>query len=271
MAKPKSSHKKPTQEELDKLAKEAEALKKKTPKLNKEDEEAAKKEASAGNEDEDEDEDEDDSSDDDEGGDDDSEDEDEDDDGDDDDDDGEDENKPAIKPKKPYPIAATVSGAIAPRMKAEFPESDIMEDFSKELSIESVMSKRFRNNLKEAREEGKKIEKWNEEVDKFVDDPETLTKNPDLEGKLDEFKVYAADEANNGIPFKVLISAFLHNANIPTKNKGGMFPKGSAGTPDKKKKDNKLTIEEGRKLRKTDQRKWKTYLRSGRIQMDVEK
>lgn len=154
-------------------------------------------------------------------------------------------------------------------MKQEFPDWEIMEDYTKELARESVMSKKFRENLARAREEGKKIEKWNEQVDEFVADPETLTKNTELEGRLDEFKVYASAEANASIPFEVLVPAFLHNSTPPKKNKGSMFPKGSAGPSDSGKQDNRLTLEEGRKLRLTDHRKWKRYLRAGRIKIDL--
>jgi hypothetical protein len=154
-------------------------------------------------------------------------------------------------------------------MKQEFPDWEAMEDYAQNLAKEAIMSKKFREKLTKAREESKKIEKWNVQVDEFVADPETLTKNPDLEGKLEEFKIYASDEVNASIPFAVLVPAFLHNSNIPKKNKGQMFPKGNAGPSDSGKKDNKLTLEEGRQLRVTDYKKWKAYLKAGRIKIDL--
>jgi len=156
-------------------------------------------------------------------------------------------------------------------MKQEYPDWDLMEDHMKKLAKDAIVSKRFRKSLVKAREEGRKIEKWNEQVDEFIADPETLTKNPDLENRLDEFKVYASDEVNSSIPFKVLIPAFLHNAKVPRKNKGQMFPKGSAGPSEKGKTKTKLTIEQGRRLRKTDQKKWKQMLMAGRIENDPSK
>ena len=154
-------------------------------------------------------------------------------------------------------------------MKLEFPDWDVMEDFSKKLAKETVVNKKFRENLAKAREAGKKIEKWNEQVDKFTKDPETLTKNPDLEGRLEEFKTFATDESNASVPFDVLVPAFLHNSNVKSKNKGQMFPKGSPGPSDPGKKDDRLTIEEGRALRKRDHKKWKRYLKAGKIKIDL--
>jgi len=154
-------------------------------------------------------------------------------------------------------------------MKTEFPDWDIMEDYAKELAKEAVVNKKFRLKLAEARRAGQKIEKWNEEVDEFVQDPETLVKNPELDGRLEDFKLYASEEVNAKIPFKVLVPAFLHNSNIKPKNKGGMFPKGSAGPSTPDKTDNKLTLMESRKLRETDYAKYKRYLKAGRIKDDL--
>jgi len=258
---PKSSHKKPTQEEIEKTALEAEALKdepevpkeEEEAKIQKEAEEELKKEGIE----------------------------------------EEPEEKEEEEPKEPdykkkfsestrnaqkivaknkkinEAIDEGVNEPIDKEMKQEFPDWDIMEDYAKELAKESIMSKKFRKNLAEAREEGKKIEKWNDQVDEFIANPETLTKNTELEGRLDEFKTYASSETNTSIPFDVLIPAFLHSSTPPKKNKGAMFPKGSAGPSDPGKKDNKLTIEEGRKLRQTDHKKWKRYLKARRIKIDL--
>jgi len=255
---PKSSHKKPTQEEIDKTLAEAKALKKKAPKPSADPKP-----------------------------------------------DPEPEPKPDPEPDPPKPpkptepdlkkklsASARENQKIAAKnrkineaidkakdiqeptdeeMQAEYPDWDIMEDHMKKLAKEAVIGKKFRENLTKAREEGKKIEKWGDQVDKFAENPETLTKNPDLEGHLDEFKVFATGESNTSVPFDVLVPAFLHNSKPPKKNKGQMFPQGSAGPTDPVKKDNKLTIEQGRQLRKTDHRKWKKYLSAGRIETDPSK
>ncbi len=149
-------------------------------------------------------------------------------------------------------------------MKSEFPDWEAMDSSMQQLAKEAVMNRRFRTNLQKAREEGKKIEKWNDSVQEFVENPETLTKHPDLEGRLEEFREFSTAESNVGASFDLLIPAFLHNSKAPTKNKGGMFPKGSAGDKEKQK-PSKLTVEQGRQLRSTDYAKWKRYLKAGKI------
>ncbi len=156
-------------------------------------------------------------------------------------------------------------------MKAEYPDWDIMEDFMKKIATESTVGKRFRENMTRAREEGQKVEKWNDKVEKFTEDPETLTKNPDLEGRLDEFKVFATDDANTSVSFDILIPAFLHNSNVKPKNKGGMFPKGSAGPSDpvERKKAGTITMDEAMTLKKVDYDKYKAKLKAGLIESDI--
>lgn len=153
----------------------------------------------------------------------------------------------------------------------EFDGFDVMSDTEKKLAKESLISKRFREKIAKAREEGKRIEKWNEQVDEFVGDPKTLVDNPELEGKVDEFKLFATEESNNSVPFKVLVAAFLHEqerAKKP-KQKGQMFETGTGGpnTNDTQKK--KLSLEEGQKLMETNYDEYKRQLRAGNIESVV--
>lgn len=152
----------------------------------------------------------------------------------------------------------------------EYPDWEIMSDTEKKLVTEAIISKKFRQRIVQAREEGKKIEKWNEEVDKFVEDPQALIDNPELEGKTEEFKVFATEESNNSVPFKILIGAFLHqNQTAKSKNKGQMFPTGSGGPNDRPQpKSDKLTVDQAAQLRKTDYAKFKEYLKAGKIDLE---
>src|SRR3990167_10956467 len=93
-------------------------------------------------------------------------------------------------------------------LQLEFRDWDIMSDVEKTLARETVISRNWRKVISEAKEQANKIEKWNDSVEEFVDDPKTLIDNPALEGKVDEFKVFATEEANNNVPFKILVSAF---------------------------------------------------------------
>ena len=56
---------------------------------------------------------------------------------------------------------------------AEFPDWDIMSDVEKSLAKETVISRNWRSVISKAREQATKIEKWNESVEEFVNDPKT--------------------------------------------------------------------------------------------------
>lgn len=153
----------------------------------------------------------------------------------------------------------------------EYPEWDVMSDIEKTLAKETIVSRNWRKVISEAKEQATKIEKWNESVGVFVDDPTTLNDNPELEGKTEEFKAFATEEANNSVPFKILISAFLHDKGTAQKsNKGKMFEKGLGGSNEKPTpKDGTISLDEARKLRETDYSKWKELLVAGRIKSDL--
>ena len=155
-------------------------------------------------------------------------------------------------------------------LEKEFPEWEIMGDTEKILAKETVISRNWRKVISQAKEQATKIEKWNESVEEFIDDPKTLIDNPDLEGKQEEFKAFATDEANNSVPFKILTSAFLHENSKDNKpHKGSMFVRAGGGPNDKPKlKDGKISLEEARKLRETNYPKWKELLVAGKIQSD---
>ena len=153
----------------------------------------------------------------------------------------------------------------------EFSEWDVMSDTEKTFARETVISRSWRARIKEAQDQAKKIEKWNDAVQEFVGNPQVLVENPELEGKTEEFGEFATEEANNNVPFKILVSAFLHDHSTNKKpNKGAMFPIGSGGPNEKPTpKSDKITLEEARKLRETDYNKWKEYLKAGKIESDL--
>jgi hypothetical protein len=157
-------------------------------------------------------------------------------------------------------------------MVKEFPDWEVMGETERTLAKKSVIHDRWTAKIKEASDQVKKIEKWDEEVDKFADDPKTLIDNPELEGKTDDFKEFAKQETSNSVPFKILIGAFLHEKtqkSVP--NKGKMFDTESGGANSKGKQGPaKLTVEEGRKLRESDYGKWKEMLLAGRIESGIE-
>mgnify|MGYP001230947558 CR=1 FL=1 len=153
----------------------------------------------------------------------------------------------------------------------EFPDWDLMSDTEKVFAKETVVSRSWRQTISKAKEQATKIEKWNESVETFIDDPVTLSDNPELEGKTDEFKTFATDESNNSVPFKILVSAFLHEqAKNNVQHKGKMFENGSGGPNEKPQpKTGKITLEQAKVLRETDYGKWKEYLLAGKIESDL--
>lgn len=156
-------------------------------------------------------------------------------------------------------------------LQDEFNDWDIMSDVEKKLAKETVISRNWRKVISQAKEQATKIEKWNESVNEFIEDPKTLIANPALEGKADEFKEYATVEANNSVPFNILVSAFLHDNSInKTNNKGRMFERGSGGPNDKPQpKSDKISLEEARKIRETDYNKWKELNAQGKIDYNL--
>jgi hypothetical protein len=156
-------------------------------------------------------------------------------------------------------------------LRKEFTDWDVMSDTEKVFAKETVVSRKWRETISKAKEQAEKIEKWNESVAEFVDNPETLNENPDLEGKTEEFKEFATQEANNSVPMKILVSAFLHEHSTAKKlNKGKMFERGLGGSNEKPQpKSDKITIEEARILRNNDYNKWKEYLMAGKIESDL--
>lgn len=156
-------------------------------------------------------------------------------------------------------------------LEKEFADWDLMSDVEKSLAKETVISRNWRKTISQAKEQATKIEKWNDSVEEFTADPNTLINNPELEGKVDEFKEFATQETNNSVPFNVLVGAFLHEKSKDVKsNKGRMFERGSGGSNEKPTpKKTTITLEEARKIRETDYPRYKELLVSGKIESDL--
>lgn len=166
---------------------------------------------------------------------------------------------------------------------AELPEptDDVMrEKFGKEkwegmtaverqLATESEWNRQRFAHIDKAAQEGKDIDAWNTKVDAFVDDPANLVKYPELEGKVEEFKIFATKPSRRTLDFEDLVLAFNGDRakNFKPKPKGQMFEKGTGGPNQKpsKREDGKLSIQESRQLMKTDYNKWRQYLKAGKL------
>lgn len=153
-------------------------------------------------------------------------------------------------------------------LKKEFSDWDVMTDTEKRLAKDNLKSTRRFAMLEEVTRESKDIESWNTKVDAFIDDPKTLVDNPELEGKLEDFKLFASKPTRRGVDFSDLVNAFNGEEAKKTKpkNKGAMFETGTGGPNGKDKpKSDKISIEQARILRQTDYKKYLDYLRAGKI------
>lgn len=153
-------------------------------------------------------------------------------------------------------------------MAKEFAEWEVMSDTEKTFARETVITRRWRAKIKEASQQANKIEKWNDSVEEYAEDPKTLVDHPELEGKVEAFKKFAMQESNNSVPMNILVSAFLHESSsgrVP--NKGKMFDTGSGGSNTKPaNKDGKISLEDARKIRETNYSKYKELLLAGKIE-----
>lgn len=151
-------------------------------------------------------------------------------------------------------------------LKKEYSDWDVMSDFEKKLARDNFRNTKRFQALEQIAVEGKNLEEWQTKVDGFIDDPKTLVDNPLLDGKQDDFKLFATKPTRRGLDFEDLVSAFLYNASKkPKSKKGGMFETGSGGT-NVKSKSSKLSAKEAKTLRETDYGKYKELLLAGKLE-----
>lgn len=168
--------------------------------------------------------------------------------------------------------AAEVPEPTDQELLQEFPDWEGMSDTEKKLAKNSMHTDRRLKAITAASKDFKDLKQWQSKVTEFIENPETLTKNPLLDGKEDDFKLYALKPTRRGVDFEDLVAGFLYsNSAAKPKHKGQMFPTGSGG--DKKTvvpKSNKLTVTEAAQLRQTNYTEYRRQLRAGNIDNTVE-
>lgn len=150
-------------------------------------------------------------------------------------------------------------------------EWDKMSEGQKKLARNSWVSDKRFEIMSKVSKEGKDIEKWNESVDKFIDNPKTLIDWPQLERKQEEFKAFASKPTRRGLDMEDLVLAFLGEQakNAKPKSKGKQMETGSAGKKDRPQpKDDKISAAQGRALRNTNYKEWKRMLKAGKIRKE---
>ena len=152
-------------------------------------------------------------------------------------------------------------------MRVEYPEWDDMTETEKKTALKTIKNDRRFAILQRARASERDIEDWNTKVEVFAKDPKTLVSHPELEGKMDEFAMYAMGESRRGVALDILVSAFLHDETKTMKpKKGAMFPAGGGGRGGKPKpKTTKIGLDEARTLRQSNYPEYLKKLRAGEI------
>ena len=148
---------------------------------------------------------------------------------------------------------------------------DLMSDTEKKMAKETLTSKRWREAIAKAKDQANKIDKWNEEVGGYINDPQTLIDHPQLEGKSNAFIKFATKDENNSVPIKILVSAFLHeNTSGKKKSKGRQFQKGTGGANTKPvPTSNKISLEDARVLKSSDYDEYRKQMKAGNIETTV--
>jgi len=166
--------------------------------------------------------------------------------------------------------ALNVKAPTNEELEAEYPDWDVMSDFEKKIARNDLKNTRKLDAIDKIAIENQNVAAWNTKVDKYMDDPQSLIDNPKLEGKVDEFKLFATKPTRRGVDFEDLVSAFLYEEKTTRKpkSKGKMFPTGSGGDKSKGAKDGKISIEDAAVLKKNDYPKWKQMLADDKIDMN---
>ena len=165
--------------------------------------------------------------------------------------------------------ASGLSDPTEDELRVKYPEWEDMTNTEKTLAREGFISTRRFSVISEATREFKDMDAWVDKVDAFVSDPKILSDHPDLEGKIEEFKVFAGKPSRKGVDFNDLIAAFLYDATRrkPTM-KGKMFEIGNGGHGEKPKpKNDKISLDEATLIMKTDYNKYKKLLKDRKIDM----
>lgn len=153
-------------------------------------------------------------------------------------------------------------------MKAKYSEWDKMTTIEKELATDNLWNKKKLEVVTEASKEVKEHDVWIKKVKDFVDDPQTLIDSPELEGKVDEFRVFAGKPTRRDMDLKDLILAFNGEVakNSKPAKKGKMFETGGGGIKEKKDPNaGKISIADSMILRDKNYPEYKRMLEAGKI------
>lgn len=175
------------------------------------------------------------------------------------------------KMNEAFEQASSISDVSEAELKAEYPDWDLMSDFEQKLAKKNLVNDKRFEAIQKVTKEFKDVDAWLGKVGEFVEDPKSLISYPALEGKTEEFKLFASKPTRRGVDFEDLVSAFLYSEKSKVvKNKGKMFESGTGGAKDKgNTKPGMVSVDDAAKLKKTNYNKYKELLKAGKISDEI--
>ena len=172
---------------------------------------------------------------------------------------------------KGFEKASEIKNPTDEDMTKEYSDWEDMTDFEKKIAKNDWKNERRNEAIDQVIIESKDVDSWNNKVDEYIEDPANLVKNPRLEGKLEEFQIFASKPSRRNVDFGDLVSAFLFNLDEtkPAKKKGKMFETGTGGPSKKSKRSDKISVDQASVLKQTNYAKYKRLLIAGKISTEI--
>lgn len=155
-------------------------------------------------------------------------------------------------------------------LMAAYPDWDSMMPSEQRLARELMIERRARAGLQQTTAEIQAEVRWAKDVKKLVKQPEFSG----LKDRLDEFEEYVFTPRHKGIALDVLAKSFLFGSTPPPTPAPAApaAPTAERGTPNANPPatKKKLTAAEGAALRKNNFEEWRTQVKLGNIETDIE-
>jgi hypothetical protein len=160
----------------------------------------------------------------------------------------------------------TIETPTEEELRRAYPFWDELEEIAKDayrrLYLTENRTRKLENTVLDLIEE----KEWERDFARLV------SSNPKLKGREEEFKRYAYKPSHKTVPLNTLVKAFFYEFPEPQahspKPKPGL-ERGSGG-PKSLPKPKKIPLEEAKKIRETDYRKYLELVKSGQIEEDIE-
>jgi hypothetical protein len=153
-------------------------------------------------------------------------------------------------------------------MRLVYPEWDDLNDVTKKALVKQEAQEMRQRRIEARQQELDDRLKLEDQLETVIED----SRFSKLKGREAEFKRFAMKPANRGITAEVLAQAFLFDASedMPAApvSKTEALPQGSGG-PREPLKPKKISLEEAKKIRETDNKRYMQLVKAGMIDDDV--